>query len=233
MKGIDIAAYQIGIDFTKTDAKVVFIKATEGCTYINPLLKLHYTQAKKAGLKVGFYHFLRSNNPLDEAKHFLKAIEGLQSDCKYVVDIEVEPLNASTRTRQFASYLISKGKEPMIYSGYYFYKDNLSSLKDIPLWVASYSKTKPNIQSVGWQYSDKGSIGGITVDLNEFNEGIFLKKVVVKVVKPVINYVLKTQQFLNSMGILDVGGHRLVEDGLIGKFTFSALDNLNKKLGGK
>ena len=51
--------------------------------------------------------------------------------------------------------------------------------------------------------------------------------------QPRIDYVLKTQMFLNSMGILDVGGHRLVEDGIIGKLTFSALDNLNKKLGGK
>ena len=55
------------------------------------------------------------------------------------------------------------------------------------------------------------------------------------VVKPInkVNYVLKTQQFLNSIEILDVGGHRLKEDGVIGKLTFSALDNLNKKLGGK
>lgn len=175
MKGIDISAYQSNLDFSKINCEVVFIKATEGLTYTNPYLKLHYAKAKAKGLKVGFYHFQRSNNPIDEAKHFLNAIDGLQSDCKYVIDIETDPVSASYRVKQFADYLKSKGKEPCIYTGLYFYNDILDrTVKDLPLWVAAYTKTRPIIRSVGWQYSDKETIGGVTVDHNVFDTGILL-----------------------------------------------------------
>jgi GH25 family lysozyme M1 (1,4-beta-N-acetylmuramidase) len=62
MKGIDISAYQPNVDFEKVKAagiEVVYIKATEGTSYINPYLKKHAAAAKAAGLKVGFYHFFK------------------------------------------------------------------------------------------------------------------------------------------------------------------------------
>lgn len=67
MKGIDIASYQQNVDFQKvknSGIEIVYIKATEGITYTNPLLELQYSGAMAAGLKIGFYHYLRANDPI-------------------------------------------------------------------------------------------------------------------------------------------------------------------------
>ena len=91
MKGIDISSYQGNVDFVKvknSGIEIVYIKATEGITYTNPLLKSQYSGAIAVGLKVGFYHFLRANDPTLEAKYFLSVINGLSVECKYAVDVE-------------------------------------------------------------------------------------------------------------------------------------------------
>ena len=178
LKGIDVSSFQTNLDFVQAKASgyvVAFIKATEGLNYTNPAFKDQYNKAKANGFKVGFYHFLKDTNPVDEAKHFLSAISGLQSDCKYVIDAETNFNGVSLHVRQFADYLISQGKEPMLYSGLYFYNNSLdNTVKDLPLWVAAYGQTRPAVNSVGWQYSESGNIGGVTVDLDEFENGIFL-----------------------------------------------------------
>ena len=198
MKGIDISAYQINLDFSKISTDVVIIKATEGLTYTNPLLKLQYAKSKAIGCKVGFYHFLRTNNPIEEAKHFLRAIEGLQSDCKYIIDCETDATGASLRVKQFADYLISKDKEPALYSGLSFYNDNLSKL-NLPLWVAAYCKTRPIIKSIGWQYSEQETIGGQKVDHNVFDEGILLSKGVNEVKGSKVDYCKEFQIWYNKV----------------------------------
>ena len=87
MKGIDISSYQQNVDFIKVKnngIEIVYIKATEGITYNNPMLKPQYCGAIAAGLKIGFYHFLRANDPILEAKHFLSLIDGL-SGCSQII----------------------------------------------------------------------------------------------------------------------------------------------------
>jgi len=222
MQGIDISAYQLNLDFSKIKAQIVYIKATEGLTYTNPLLKLQYQKAKAKGLKIGFYHFLRTNNPIDEANHFLWAIAGLESDCKYAIDVETDAVGASLRVRKFADYLISQKKEPCIYTGLYFYNNNLDyTVKDLPLWIAYYNKNRPNIKSVGWQYSDSQIIGSIPVDHNIFDVGILLNKEV-KTVSNNYNKIILLQKVCNRVGIRGANGKPLVEDGLNGTNTTAA-----------
>ncbi|MDP4145273.1 MAG: GH25 family lysozyme [Bacillota bacterium] len=186
MRGIDIFSGQGKVDFAKVKAdgiEVVYIKATEGVTYTDPTVKSYYMNAKAAGLKVGFYHFLRANNPIAEAQHFLDVTNGMQVDCKYAIDVEVtlnqSEAKISANVRQFADYLISKGKEVCLYTYLSFYRDNLNdSVKDLPLWIAEYGVNSPRIAVpyVGFQYSDTGSVSGISgnVDLDLFSYGIFI-----------------------------------------------------------
>lgn len=77
MKGIDIssnnhrgevfnfaAVKAAGYDF-------VYVKATQGVTYLNPYLIADVRDAHNAGLKVGVYHFFdRSGTPEEQAKFF-------------------------------------------------------------------------------------------------------------------------------------------------------------------
>lgn len=191
MKGIDVSIFQGHIDFKKVKAsgiEVVIIKATQGTGYTNAMLKEHYKGARENGLKIGFYHYLTKDNPTTQAKQFLNVIGGLIADCKYVIDVEGEWTidKASKATREFSNYLISKGKEVAIYTGDYFYRDNLNNtVKDLPLWVANYGGSVMAKKYAGHQYSEKGYVNGIigNGDLDTFNDGILLTpKVIAKVV---------------------------------------------------
>ena len=193
--GIDVSNYQGAIDFAevkRNGISIVYIKASQGIEYINPRLKEHYQGAKLNGLKIGFYHFLTNKSPSLEAQHFLNSINGLVSDCKYIIDVEGTwtMAEASKATREFADYLISKNKEVGIYTGDYFYRDNLNStVKNLSVWIANYGGVVMAPKYAGHQYTDKGAVRGITgnVDMNEFNDSIFLTpKVVLKVVPKIV-----------------------------------------------
>ena len=225
MKGTDISSFQAGINFASSDVDIVYIKATEGMTYVNPCLKAQYNNAKANGKKVGFYHYLRNNGPINEAKSFLNTIQGLEADCKYCIDAETNFNGASSSVRQFADYLKSQGKEPVLYTGAWFYENTLdSTVKDLPLWVAAYGQARPNLASIGWQYSDKGNINGVNVDLDVFEEGILLTPVVK--VAPADISVKSVQHNLNRLF-----NFNLTEDGLNGPLTTAAMASVSKILG--
>ncbi|HEY8889238.1 MAG TPA: GH25 family lysozyme [Clostridium sp.] len=191
-KGIDISNYQGSIDFAKVKGNgivIVYIKATQGTEYINPRLKEYYQGAKLNGLKIGFYHYLTNKSPSLEAQHFLNSINGLVSDCKYIIDVEGTwtIAKASKATREFADYLISKNKEVGIYTGDYFYRDNLNStVKNLSVWIANYGGVVMATKYAGHQYTEKGTVVGITgnVDMNEFNDAIFLTPKSTPIVAP-------------------------------------------------
>jgi lysozyme len=186
MKGIDISHYQGNVDFNKVKAvgiEVVYIKATEGKTYTDPNFETYYNGAKAAGLKVGVYHFLRNNSTEDEVNNFLKAMQGKEFDCKIVIDMETNfgsiEVN-SQKTRAFAEALTAKGYDIALYTGESFYNHNLDSrVKNLPLWVAKYSTSKPNVPAyIGWQFSSDGSVAGINgrVDVDDFSNEILKKE---------------------------------------------------------
>lgn len=210
MKGIDISSNNANLNFAKARAagfEVVLIKATEGLTYTSPALRDQYNSAKANGFKIGFYHYLRDNDPIAEAKHFLSAIQGLQSDCKYMIDSETLFNGVSSNTRKFADYLISQNKEPLLYTGADFYTHNLdASIKDLPLLVACYSSTRPNIKSIGWQFTEKGNIGGVVVDMDTFEDGILLTstkavptQLAVKLVTKSTTIIINSEELFNQM----------------------------------
>ena len=188
MQGIDISAYQPNVNFAQVKAsgvEIVYIKATEGITYINPFLKAQYQGAKAAGLKVGFYHFFHGNVcPVQQAQYFLNAIAGMTYNCRLVMDIELNygVANLSAVVEPFLQELgMAAGVSPMVYTYTAFIAPNLTSgLAKYPLWLADYSKA-PGSNPVwssydGWQYSEQGSIPGINgaVDLDQFSNDVLL-----------------------------------------------------------
>ena len=64
--GIDVSAHNGDIDFDRVKAEgieFVFIKATEGSTFKDKRFVDNVRKARKAGLKVGAYHFFRFDTP--------------------------------------------------------------------------------------------------------------------------------------------------------------------------
>ncbi len=200
MKGIDVSNYQGTINFNtvkNSGIEIVYIKATEGLTINDSMLQTYCTQAKTAGLKVGFYHYMHTNDPVSEAEHFLNAISGLDADCKYVLDVEdsslqVSAADTSSRIVKFCEYIESKGKDVAIYTGKNFYENFVTGgARSYSLWVADYGVNDPGITGyAGWQYSESGSVSGISgnVDLDDFTDSILIKNEEEKEVENIVVY---------------------------------------------
>lgn len=233
MKGIDISHHNGSIDFNavkKEGYEIVYIKATEGKTYNDPTTQNNYNGAKAAGLKIGFYHFLRANDPREEAKHFLDVINGLDVNCKYCIDVETTEGQSkdqiSARVRAFADYLISQGKEVCIYTGDNFYANYLNdTVKDLPLWVAHYGVDKPNVNNyAGFQYTSTGRVNGIggNVDLNDFKNDIFIN---IQQPNPAPVNTVKCDEGIKALqqNLISLGYNPGVIDGIWGSNTKAAV----------
>ena len=193
-KGIDVSAWQSNINFArvkKEGVKVVIIKATEGVNFVDKRLNEHYLGASKEGLKIGFYHFMSDKtSPKEQARDLWSAIKDKKFHIIPVLDIERETMGrgkteVTNRCLEFLKeFKALSGYDCIVYTYTFFAKSKLDSrLKSYPLWIAHYGVNTPGNNGiwkdwVGFQYTDKGKIKGITgyCDLNEFTEEIFIKK---------------------------------------------------------
>lgn len=193
--GIDVSGWQGNIDYSEVASsgiEIVYMKASEGTSFVDPYFNQNYTNAKANGLKVGFYHYLtaRSNSEaVAEANFFVSTISGMSPDCRLAMDFEsfgnlsAEEINEIGLTFMQTVESLS-GKEMVIYSD----TSNASNifgggLTNYPLWVAQYEVEEPTPNGnwdswVGWQYTDAGEISGINgyVDRDRFTDGILLNE---------------------------------------------------------
>ena len=210
LTGIDVASYQhpggAAIDWQavrNSGQSFAFIKATEDSNYTNPFFAADWNGAGAAGLYRGAYHFARPALPLstavDQARWFVSRT-GVMSggmDLPGVLDLESSgglgqsDLAAWTRT-WLGEVRRLTGKAPIVYTGYYFWRDSVGNPTDIGanyrLWLPSYpsdpnSTTFRPLVPAGWgtwtfwQYSSSGTVSGIPgsldgtprpVDVNRF-----------------------------------------------------------------
>ncbi|UYL93864.1 endolysin [Geobacillus phage vB_GthS_PK2.1] len=193
IKGIDVSHWQGKINWAKVKAagiQVAYLKATEGTTYVDDMLKTNYQNAKKAGIKVGFYHFFRAKNEQnarEQARHFVNTVKGMSNDLKHALDIETtEGLSKDALTKCAIAFLeeVKKltGQDPIVYTYTSFAKTRLTAaVAKYPVWIAHYGVNKPADNPIwnrwiGFQYTDKGKVSGIAgnVDMNEFTPDIFV-----------------------------------------------------------
>lgn len=78
LHGVDVSSYNSsysteGLDF-------VFVKATEGRSYINPRQSAQAAKAREAGCVVGFYHFLWPGNIAAQASYFVEKCASIEGD---------------------------------------------------------------------------------------------------------------------------------------------------------
>lgn len=189
MKGIDVSKYQGNIDWKKvkqSGIEFVIIRVGYGQSAIDPCFKKNIEGALAAGLMVGFYWFIYALNIdmlLRNARTFHEAIAPFKGRVAMKVwcDFEYDSdgycnrngivLDKETRTawvKQFCEAMISYGWDCGVYTNPDYIKNKFGDLSMYPLWLASYSKKKPNYECFMWQYSSKGSVPGIVgnVDMN-------------------------------------------------------------------
>ena len=194
--GLDISDYQKDIDWEaiarNKRIKYIYIKATEGVTYKSKRYRSYLEQARKHGIKVGSYHFMRTGSSVhDQFENFKSVVKKSEQDLLPLIDIEVHNGWTNQQIRDsvkvFAD-LIEKhyGCKPMIYTGAYFYNNILGrAFNDYPLFIARYANTPPVINGASWtlwQFSEKGRVDGIStpVDLSCFNKGCSLHSILIK-----------------------------------------------------
>lgn len=172
LTGIDVSHHQGKIDWKLVKGvDFVYIKATEGATYVDPMLKRNSKGAAEAGIPIGYYHFFRmTSSPEEQYNNFISSIRNLQCDLIPMVDVETGDGKTRDEVQKNLSIfleLLEKeyGTKPMIYGTMRSYNTFCSpEFNDYPLYIGRYGSKKPEINGGGqylfWQYSENGCIAG-------------------------------------------------------------------------
>jgi hypothetical protein len=158
MHGVDVSGYQP--DWTPaTHDSFVFVKATEGHTYVSKTAPDQLKAARAGGLQVGHYHFLHPGNAVEQATWFVSKAD-IQPGDLLVCDFENTREGHPSPADAAAFIAEVKRLKPSNKVGLYCNRSDWTgtSVKagDF-LWIAEYGVTKPNIVAAWqfWQYSDK------------------------------------------------------------------------------
>lgn len=184
--GIDLSEHNGRVDFSKIKSTGIdFVMIREGYgsdglyeNQVDSFYAENYSNAKKAGLMVGAYHYMYASTPeeaVTEAKGFLASLKGKQFEMPVVLDIEeavqseLPVVTVDSIVKAFMDVCEKAGYFCMLYSYESFLTNKISlSLRDkYSIWCANTSGT-PKIKYGIHQYSFKGNINGVNgfVDLD-------------------------------------------------------------------
>jgi len=181
IKGIDVSAWQGVIDWKKVASSGVKFAIIRSSYYdkVDKMFEYNITEAKKAGIYVGVYHYCYALDELEawkEARFFIDTIKPYEIDFPVMFDFEDNSqigLGKEKLTRMadiFMGELKNAGYYPMIYSYKNWLTDNLDmdKLSQYETAVAEWDVPKSTYnRSYGiWQYSCKGLVSGIEGDVD-------------------------------------------------------------------
>ncbi len=182
VRGIDVSAHNGNIDFQDVKAdgySFAIIKATEGSAFKDARFHVNVARARRAGLKVGAYHFFRFDAaPYMQALNVMHSLKGVPLDLPLVVDIEdwTNPNDRPAprvvqRLVSFINELKRNGYEVMIYTNKQGYKKYVERrLSGLPLWICSFTEVPADMDWTFWQFTHRGKVKGVegAVDIDIF-----------------------------------------------------------------
>jgi len=188
VQGIDVSVYQGNIDWgaVKGSGIAFAIARVSDGTFKDTKFDQNWPGIKAAGLIRGAYQFFEpAVDPVVQADLMIAKVGVLgPGDMPCVLDVEATGgQTAATIAARIHTWFdkvkAGTGKTPFIYTGKYFWQDNVASNADfvaVPLWLAAYVSPCPNTPDpwttwTMWQYSSTGKVPGIVgnVDLDEYN----------------------------------------------------------------
>jgi GH25 family lysozyme M1 (1,4-beta-N-acetylmuramidase) len=189
VEGVDVSEWQGGsIDWNavKSSGRAFGIaRVSYGTGHIDATFPGNWSGMKSAGLVRGAYQWFRpAQDPIAQADIVVARVGKLgPGDLPVTADVEeTQGVSGATIAAQLHAWVdrieAGTGKKPIIYSGKYFWNDNVGSgdFVGLPLWIPAYGPTCPDLPNPwsDWrffQYSDKGSVPGIPggVDSDKFN----------------------------------------------------------------
>jgi lysozyme len=170
---LDVSHHQGPIKWSRVRAagyRCVFIKATQGHKFVDPMYVKNVDGAMDAGFAVIPYHFIDSSPADLQAGHFLQ-VGGLQRKLPCMLDWErvnnrLPPI--SIVEKMIDNLIIATDRAPVIYHGLH----ELSSKKiNACPWFVPKWGPEPKVKWLFWQDTDKAQVDGIrgNVDHDWFN----------------------------------------------------------------
>lgn len=177
IKGIDVSHHQGDIDWKKVkkaEPKLafVYIKCTEGKSYVDPMFRKNAEEAEAVGYKVGAYHYFRMTSGSHEQFYNFKAqMDSVHIDLIPMVDVERSDGKPKKELQDSLKVLLdllenAYGKKPMIYGTNRSYNELCApEFNHYPLYIGRYGTNKPVVTGPShytiWQYSESARIPGI------------------------------------------------------------------------
>ncbi|MEU8589953.1 GH25 family lysozyme [Streptomyces sp. NPDC048664] len=161
LNGIDVSAYQSS-SYSTSGLSFVFVKATEGRSYVNPKLAAQVKTARDADCVVGFYHFLWPGNLTEQAQYFVSKTPSRAGDL-LAVDWETTGDGTHATNAEKDSFIrtvkqLRPDNRVLLYTNrnYWLTIDTTSYAGD-GLWIADYvTAGKPRIQAA-WRFHQYSS----------------------------------------------------------------------------
>ncbi len=161
----------------RSAANGLYMKATEGTSFVDPMLASYTSSAEKAGMPVGFFHYFwptaNSADAVKQANHFYQVIHAYAYTFYPALDVEEDngltPAALTASVKAFAAeFKRLSGQDLLIYCSRKFADTYLTdaSLTQYGLWVADYNGPRPTRAGawktfVMWQYTDSASVSGV------------------------------------------------------------------------
>lgn len=195
--GIDVSAHQGKINWSQVKQsgvefaiiRVGFRGQTEGKIYEDTYFKTNISGAIANGIKVGIYFYstaINDTEALEEAAWVVNKIAPYSITYPVVYDFEdfgryrctgVDGNVATKNALTFLNYVKSQGYEPMMYANKNDITNKMSrSSFTCKFWLAHYTEKTDYTGSFNmWQYTSKGSVPGISgnvdMDIAYFSYG--------------------------------------------------------------
>ena len=181
MQGIDISAWQAGIDLSKVPCDFVIAKATQGTWYVSESCDAQVQQAISLGKPFGFYHYVCGDGAASEADFFVDNCAGYLGKGIPCIDWEEDDNSAWGDTdylKQLVQRVIDRtGVKPLIYAQASAFPWDVAKALDCGAWVAQYADNNATgYQDAPWnedaydcairQYSSHGSLPGYSKNLD-------------------------------------------------------------------
>lgn len=153
LKVVDVSSAQSSIDTSALDCDAVFVKVSEGTSYINPCCNSQAAGAISAGKKLGLYHFASIGNPIEQANYFYNNAKNYfdQNHALPILDYESDAANQGVAWAKTFLDEIARltGEIPLLYTGKEITNeyDWSSVSSEYPLWGAEYANMSPQY---GW-----------------------------------------------------------------------------------
>jgi len=181
--GVDVSHHQGAIDWARVardPQRITFayLKATEGGDFTDPRFAENWAAARRAGLRVGAYHFFTFCRPArEQAAHFLSIVPRDPDALPPAVDVEYggnckAPVSRDDVVAGLREWLAlvrtATGQRPIVYVTREAYDDLVrDAALDAPLWLRALVR-EPDLPVALWQFAHRARVDGITgpVDLD-------------------------------------------------------------------